>query len=296
MAKDKTPKKNGNRNPFQRLFAKFSAGSSSHKRAAVAVPRPTDSVQGDASGSHGKEVSVQSARQSTEENASQPRPEVVPPPTTSVQDDASGSHGKEVHVQSARQSMEDNASQPRPEVVPPPTASVQDDASVSRDEEVVIQAARQPMQGNELNLGPDAPAEANLWDEAWEKVKEGEYGKYVARYERIILRDKYPRDGAHKETLQPLASADRAKRMQAVLDEQAEKLRQARWGFLMSGRKIEVADMVEKIVDGVLYVKDFVGRVIKETGEPHAALAWAGVCLLLPVSEKPSPCINLVLC
>lgn len=236
MPKDEKPKKNGKGNPLQRLFAKFSARSSSHKRAAEIVPRPTDSVQSDASGSHGKEVHVQSARQSTEDNASQVRPEDVPQPAASVQDDASGSRGTEVVIQSARQ------------------------------------------------LGPDVPAEANLWDEAWEKVKEGEYGKYVARYERIILRDKYPGKGAHKDTLQPLASADRARGMQAVLDEQAEKLRHARWGFLMSGRKIEVADMVEKIVDGVLYVKDFVGKVIKESGEPHAALAWAGVCLLLPVS------------
>lgn len=171
---------------------------------------------------------------------------------------------------------------------------VQGEGSGGRGKEVPIERPRRSAEDKVSQADPRAPAAVSLWDTAWEKVKLGEYGEYVAQYESVILRDKYPADGAGKHGLRPLPSDDRAKRMQAVVDEQAEKLRQARWGFVMSGRKIEVADLVERIVDGVLYVKDFVGKVVKESGEPHAALAWAGVCLLLPVSAKVVSGSNLV--
>jgi hypothetical protein len=43
------------------------------------------------------------------------------------------------------------------------------------------------------------------------------------------------------------------------------------------------ADVYRKIVKTVLFAKDFVGQAV--SNEPHAALAWAGVSMLLPVSE-----------
>ncbi len=46
-------------------------------------------------------------------------------------------------------------------------------------------------------------------------------------------------------------------------------------------RELVVKHQVRKIVHIVLSVKDFIGSAV--SADPHAALAWAGVLVILPV-------------
>lgn len=131
----------------------------------------------------------------------------------------------------------------------------------------------------------DAPAASyptnELWNKAYETVAQGDLQKYVKRYEKILLQSQ----GAGTSDL---STINRENQMYAVLEEQAATLKKARWGLVISGQKFGVADVVDKIVSGILYAKDFIGKAITAAGEPHAALAWAGVCLLLPVCLYPT--------
>ena len=44
---------------------------------------------------------------------------------------------------------------------------------------------------------------------------------------------------------------------------------------------IDVGEQVDRIVKGIICAKDFIGSIV--SNEPHAAIAWAGVCVMLPV-------------
>jgi hypothetical protein len=149
-------------------------------------------------------------------------------------------------------------------------------------------AAPAPAAGQPPPLPSGAAREVampDFWNSAWEKVKQGDYRRYVARYERIILRQNQPDGKEDKGDPEPLEATCRARKMREILEKQTATLKQSRWGLLVSGRKFGVADTVEKIINSVLYAKDSIGKAVITAGEPHAALAWAGVCLLLPVSN-----------
>lgn len=51
--------------------------------------------------------------------------------------------------------------------------------------------------------------------------------------------------------------------------------------FRMNGKELIVRDQAQKIINGVLAVKDVVSAAI--SSDPHAAIAWAGVLVVLPV-------------
>lgn len=48
------------------------------------------------------------------------------------------------------------------------------------------------------------------------------------------------------------------------------------------GKEVVIKDQVRKVVQSILSVKNYIGTVAST--EPHAALAWTGVLIILPVS------------
>lgn len=50
----------------------------------------------------------------------------------------------------------------------------------------------------------------------------------------------------------------------------------------MADRKVVLHEHFDKFIRIFMFAKDFVSSAVN--AEPHAALAWAGVCVLLPVS------------
>ena len=136
---------------------------------------------------------------------------------------------------------------------------------------------------------PDPEAHAtkpDLWNLAWANVIAGEYGKYVPRYERIISRENMREVVGQANYTKPLGASDRAYKMHTALENHATRLQESRWELVVAGRKVGVGKSVDDIISGVLYAKDFITRTLATVGEPHAALAWAGISLLLPVRSS----------
>lgn len=50
------------------------------------------------------------------------------------------------------------------------------------------------------------------------------------------------------------------------------------------GKDVVIRDQARKVVHSILSVKDYIGSIA--FAEPHAALAWAGILIILPVSPR----------
>jgi hypothetical protein len=105
--------------------------------------------------------------------------------------------------------------------------------------------------------------------------------------------DAYEKDlvglGSHasvKAGVQALADSvegeDRAERLQKLAKDKLDGIQKARLKVTIGGDEIVVQDQVRKVVHTILTFRDFIGSAI--SAEPHAALAWAGVVIILPVS------------
>ena len=51
--------------------------------------------------------------------------------------------------------------------------------------------------------------------------------------------------------------------------------------FRVAGRKVSIRKATDPILKFVMFAKDFITSAV--SAEPHAALAWAGICVFLPV-------------
>jgi hypothetical protein len=74
--------------------------------------------------------------------------------------------------------------------------------------------------------------------------------------------------------------------VQRLLKHKFQEVENSRLKIKVKGKEIVVAEQIRKTILVVLSAKDFIGSAV--SAEPHAALAWAGVCLILPVSTKAS--------
>lgn len=64
-----------------------------------------------------------------------------------------------------------------------------------------------------------------------------------------------------------------------------------RWKERFTGHELCIKDFVEPVVGVVEWSRDYVGKAIETASSPPASLAWAGVCLILPVRLVSLPCL-----
>ena len=77
-------------------------------------------------------------------------------------------------------------------------------------------------------------------------------------------------------------SADREVQIKELIDLKLKAVENARLSITVGGKEIVVKEQVRKLVHTILSAKDYIGSAVSV--EPHAALAWAGVLVFLPVS------------
>ncbi|TKA64614.1 hypothetical protein B0A55_10050 [Friedmanniomyces simplex] len=150
-----------------------------------------------------------------------------------------------------------------------------------------IPASDHPQQGL-------VPAEAiaiskDPWDEAYDGLRKKE-SKLLACYERFLLSEanKSKSDDAAQRfpDLSSLDNFGRQSRLGAVLEAQKGALESAALGFKLGDYQVVVKDEFKRLVSAVIWAKDFIAAGAKN--EPHAALAWAGVSVLLPLLLNPA--------
>lgn len=151
--------------------------------------------------------------------------------------------------------------------------------------------------------GANAPAQADpdtapdLWKKAYRNLYD-ENPKLVTAYLNIVLKDQAgdpSSDGNDNGTGRGLAQADAAEvdaylkldkdQVCSFLAAKVEGAHSAQIRFKVREKEvvIDIQEQVDRIVKGIICAKDFIGATL--SNEPHAALAWAGVCVVLPVSN-----------
>lgn len=116
----------------------------------------------------------------------------------------------------------------------------------------------------------------DLWDEAYKTLR-GTHSKLVEQYEESIMR--INQDNTH---LAPNGSLARQEQLSAFITKRLDSIENGQTGFTMACRKVVLHEQFDKFIRIVMFAKDLVSSAVN--AEPHAALAWTGVCVLLPVS------------
>lgn len=116
----------------------------------------------------------------------------------------------------------------------------------------------------------------DLWDDAYEALR-GANSKLAEHYEESIVRI----DEGDAQ-LAPVRSLARQEQLSVIISKRLEAIEKDENSFTMAGRRVVMREQFNKFVRIVICAKDFVSSALSV--EPHAALAWAGICVLLPVS------------
>jgi N-terminal domain of NWD NACHT-NTPase len=82
-------------------------------------------------------------------------------------------------------------------------------------------------------------------------------------------------------TVHGVDAGDREVQLQKLVDQKLQDMQNSRLKITVGGKEVVVKEQVRTIVHAILSAKDFIGSAV--SAEPHAALAWAGVLVVLPV-------------
>ena len=125
----------------------------------------------------------------------------------------------------------------------------------------------------------------DLWDRAYEILREDKDSrKLMDAYEKILLSE-LKDDHSFPAVAEDTGTSTREIYMSALVEKKVKAVEDARWKFQLGERTIELKIQIDRIVKAILFAKDFVSSAV--SAEPHAALAWAGVCMLLPLLLNP---------
>ncbi|KAB8271803.1 hypothetical protein BDV30DRAFT_138501 [Aspergillus minisclerotigenes] len=144
-----------------------------------------------------------------------------------------------------------------------------------------------PIKGEEEGQGEASIARLgeavmkDLWSEAYKKLH-SDNASLIESYEKGLLATTDQMVG-RSSTKQ--RKTDRQKRIQNLVFCRLQDMEQGRFDIPKRSRQGVIGEYVRRAVHGILYAKDFVTAAI--SAEPHAALAWAGVVMVLPLFLKP---------
>ncbi|KAE8325540.1 WD40-repeat-containing domain protein [Aspergillus sergii] len=118
----------------------------------------------------------------------------------------------------------------------------------------------------------------DLWSEAYKKLH-NDNSSLIESYEKVLLATETDQMVGRSPTKQE--ETDRQKRIQNLVFCRLQDMEQGQFNIPRRSRQGVIGDYVRRTVHGILFAKDFVTAAISV--EPHAALAWAGVVMVLPI-------------
>jgi hypothetical protein len=123
----------------------------------------------------------------------------------------------------------------------------------------------------------------DLWDLAYKLLKNDEKkSRLIGKYEGILLEDSTGGSASPSIAHDVVSTEGRERQMSRVVQDKFQAVQDARWKFAIFSKEIEVREQFDRAVGSVTWAKDFITQAVSP--DPHAALAWAGVCVLLPAS------------
>jgi hypothetical protein len=125
---------------------------------------------------------------------------------------------------------------------------------------------------------------ADLWDKAFETLR-GKDGQLVKGYEKCLSEDVADSGVEASNTALTLYSKmNREEKLSSYIKRRIRIDEDSAWKVTFGSKTIALRAQVDTAVKVITFAKDFVSGAV--SSDPHASLAWSGVCLLLPVSFK----------
>jgi hypothetical protein len=137
--------------------------------------------------------------------------------------------------------------------------------------------------------GPQPSPIIELWDEAYNDLSREKKG-LMLEFEGILSKTLAGSIAAAARQASSvgfsgLGKVQRRQQMQVLLDQKIKDVEEGAWKLLsFKNRQVLVKDLVKPVVGIIEFAKDYVGKAVEVS--PYGSIAWAGVCLLLPVSPK----------
>lgn len=138
-------------------------------------------------------------------------------------------------------------------------------------------AKLEPAQGHATH--PESFQLGPLWNEAYEQLRE-EDEQLIVAFEKDLLAQGKERPGRNDN--HDVLDDSHETQLQHLVERRLVDIQQTRMQFTVGGREIIVKEQARRVIHAVLSVKDFISLAVNS--EPHAALAWAGILVLLNVS------------
>jgi N-terminal domain of NWD NACHT-NTPase len=79
---------------------------------------------------------------------------------------------------------------------------------------------------------------------------------------------------------------ERQAQLDSIINSGLQRIDEKKMRYHIAGHEFVVQDQIAQVAGLVQGMKDFVGEAVKAS--PEASLAWAGVCLILPILTNPS--------
>ena len=118
-----------------------------------------------------------------------------------------------------------------------------------------------------------------LWNQAFEELREKDR-KLIEIYEEQLSRSVSTMVGT-TVIMSGLGKVRRKEQMEVLVKRKLEEDENGKWRIL-GDHRIGIRDLAGYVVSIIDWAKDFVGVALQSS--PYGSIAWAGVCLLLPVS------------
>ncbi|MCJ1353794.1 MAG: hypothetical protein MMC33_003781 [Icmadophila ericetorum] len=124
----------------------------------------------------------------------------------------------------------------------------------------------------------------DLWDQAYLALKAKDQN-LVESCEKILSLESEAEGVIFKDnvsTTTPSAAShglEREEQMLKLIKKKLQSMDVSKWRRKLGTKSVEIREKVDKLVDTTLFIKDYVATVLSPS--TRAALAWAGICILL---------------
>lgn len=119
-----------------------------------------------------------------------------------------------------------------------------------------------------------------LWSEAYEQLR-AEDEQLIIAYEKHLLTQGMALPGGQQNTDEFGNSHEL--QLKHLVERRLADIQEKRLRVTFGGRDVVVKGQVRRVIHGILSFKDAIASAVN--AEPHAALAWAGILILLNVSK-----------
>lgn len=139
--------------------------------------------------------------------------------------------------------------------------------------------------GNESILQEPITKE-DLWDLAYKLLKDDETkSRLMKEYEDILLKSSTRDQTSPPIALDDASTEGRQQQASKILQDKFQAVQDAQWRITIFSKDIAVWEQFDRVVGTVTWAKGFITQAVSRG--PHAALAWAGICVILPASPIP---------